>query len=211
MISMNILTFSLTTKKTHLCIPSNTQRIISSLDLDGIERLLTDCGIESVEDPKATVLLYKLGSCTIDPIMPASIRRKEFVDSMKTMRISKLDDLRVMVPALDPGFMDQEEFRKYYKFYHRFNREGTYSFVVKEDCISLLRSILGGTGRAPHLDHFIRFLEQSSEHEQVTMDPWDSFLLFNMQVGLDLSGYDADTSAWPVMIDDYAEWKQKNP
>jgi hypothetical protein len=60
----------------------------------------------------------------------------------------------------------------------------------KEIIIGLLPIVLD-TNRAPHLPHFIKFLETTA-HKRITMDQWDSFLPFNAKVTVDFSNYEED-------------------
>jgi hypothetical protein len=45
--------------------------------------------------------------------------------------------------------------------------------------------------RAPHLNHFLEFLQQCS-HQRITLDQWESFLQFNNVVKVDLSNWEDD-------------------
>jgi hypothetical protein len=48
-----------------------------------------------------------------------------------------------------------------------------------------------------------------SSAQRITLDQWDSFLQFNQSIKVDLSDYDAENGAWPLLLDDYVEWKKK--
>ena len=60
----------------------------------------------------------------------------------------------------------------------------------KEIIIGLLPIVLD-VNRAPHLPHFLQFLETTS-HQRITLDQWDSFLQFNAVVLPDLSNLEED-------------------
>lgn len=47
------------------------------------------------------------------------------------------------------------------------------------------------SNRAPHLPLFLEFLAQCN-HSRITLDQWDSFLLFNHSVQLDLTNFEDD-------------------
>lgn len=47
-----------------------------------------------------------------------------------------------------------------------------------------------------------------SSAQRITLDQWDSFLQFQHNVKVDLSDYDADNGAWPLLLDEYVEWKK---
>jgi len=61
--------------------------------------------------------------------------------------------------------------------------------------------------RAPHLTHFLQFLEGTA-HSKITLDQWDSFLQFNGSINLNLSNHD-DDGAWPLLLDEYVDWRRK--
>ena len=49
--------------------------------------------------------------------------------------------------------------------------------------------------KAPHLPLMLRFLEEGCPAAQrVTLDQWDSVLLFNQNIRLDLSDYDENSA-----------------
>ena len=71
----------------------------------------------------------------------------------------------------------------------------------------LLQLVLKDTSRVSQnrLDSFCRFLETTKDYQRITLDQWTSFWDFSQECD-DLSGYDENTSAWPVMIDEYVEF-----
>ena len=98
------------------------------------------------------------------------------------------------------------EFRDFFKFVFQFSREGTNKTLEKELVVGLL-PILLDINRAPHLEHFLQFLETIS-HPRINLDEWSSFLQFNQTCSVDLEGYDED-GAWPVLLDDYVTWRRE--
>jgi hypothetical protein len=57
--------------------------------------------------------------------------------------------------------------------------------------------------RAPHLPHFLQFLESCS-HQRITLDQWDSFLQFNHAVNADLSNLEEDGACKTAACCDHA-------
>lgn len=47
-----------------------------------------------------------------------------------------------------------------------------------------------------------------SSAQRITLDQWDSFLQFQHNIKVDLSDYDAENGAWPLLLDEYVEWKK---
>jgi DCN1-like protein 4/5 len=183
------------------------------ISMDGVEALCKAIGITDVsEDVRALVLCHKLGSCTIDNAgkpKPGCIKHDEFVNSMKAMGKSSVADLAALLPTLDTGFMEANEFKDFFLFVHKFSREENTQkkFLDKAFACALLPIVLDNK-RAPHLDSFIQFLETLPDSVTITADQWSSFLHFNDEVLVDLTGYDAENGAWPLILDEYVEYLQ---
>lgn len=56
-----------------------------------------------------------------------------------------------------------------------------------------LMPIVLDVNRAPHLPHFLAFLETTA-HQRITLDQWDTFLNFNNKVNVDLSNASEDAA-----------------
>ena len=97
------------------------------------------------------------------------------------------------------------------KFCFQFNREGTHKTVDKELVIMLLQVVLKDSNRVSleRLNTFCSFLEASPDYRRITLDQWTSFWDFCQEYEDDLSAYDESTSAWPVMMDEYVEYLEK--
>jgi hypothetical protein len=160
-------------------------------------------GIDASADIRALVIAYKLGSKS----QPGKITRAEFMEGARLMQVSSVDQIQAKLPSFDPGFMDRSEFRDFYRFVFQFNREGTHKTIEKALIMALLPIVLD-TNRAPHLDYFMQFLESQGDL-RITLDQWESFLQFNQAIRLDLTNWE-DGGAWPLLFDDYIEWRRKN-
>jgi hypothetical protein len=66
-----------------------------------------------------------------------------------------------------------------------------YAYPIEKEIILGLMPIVLDSNRAPHLPHFLQFLEAAS-HQRVTLDQWDSFLQFNAAVNADLGNLEED-------------------
>ena len=180
------------------------------IGMDGIEKLCGQVGISDAGgDVRALVLCWKLGGCTVEPLKPGCIKRAEFTGSMHTMRKDSIKALAQMLPSLETGFMENKEFQEFFRFVHKFSREdGTQKkFLEKSFVVDLLPIVLDTT-RAPHLTLFLEFLATQPDTMAISSDQWESFLMFNTNVSLDMDGYD-DSSAWPVLLDEYVEWREE--
>ena len=94
------------------------------------------------------------------------------------------------------------------QFCFQFNRQGTHRTLDKELVIALLGMALKGRILEDRLETFCTFVEKQEGYTHITLDQWTSFLDFCLQVP-DLSQYDESSSAWPVLIDEYVEYMEK--
>ncbi len=183
--------------------PDDTNRI----NIEGISRLADAIGIP-IDDVKLLALMWKLGAKE----KPASINEEEFVNgcmNFNGLSSASVDAFKSVVSILDPGFLEGAEFKDLYKFCFKFNLlESTHKYIEKEIALALLPVILD-INRAPHLNYFMEFLQQNTKISRVTLDEWDQFYDFNCRINIDLSNYDADSSAYPVLIDEYVEYRKK--
>jgi hypothetical protein len=92
-----------------LCLPTNSQ--FKMYHILGISKLCTLLSIDPYEDIRVLVLLWKLGATK----KPAEIQRDEFVTGSCNMNFDSVDKLKELVPSLDTGFLDMDEFKDFYK------------------------------------------------------------------------------------------------
>ncbi len=179
----------------------------SRINIEGISRLADAIGLP-IDDVKLLALMWKLGAKE----KPASISEEEFVNgcmNFNGLSSVSVDALKSVVPILDPGFLEGSEFKDLYKFCFKFNLlESTHKYIEKEIALALLPVILD-INRAPHLNYFMEFLQQNTKIVRITLDEWDQFYDFNCRINVDLNNYDADNSAYPVLIDEYVEYRTK--
>lgn len=116
---------------------------------------------------------------------------------------------------------------EFYRFVFQFSREGTHKTIGKsyfsisfsmikldvcdglaeKDVIAQLLPLVLDEQRAPHLPYFLSFLSSCSQ-TRITLDQWDSFLLFNHNVHVNLDNWE-EGGAWPLLLDEYVEWRHK--
>lgn len=171
------------------------------MTMEGIAKMCEQLDLDPTSDVRVLVLCWRLNATA----KPGQVTRSEFVAGMKSMRVSTMAELKGRVPSFDTGFLEKSEFREFYRFCFTFSREGTHKTIEKELAVALLQMVLDTT-RAPHLDYFLDFLNQNTQHTRITMDQWDSFLQFNHIVGIDVSNME-DDGAWPLLLDEYVEWR----
>lgn len=171
--------------------------------------LCDDLGIDGGSDVRAIVLLWRLGATRKNPDKPMLISKDTFRDRMSILGASSLPTLKATLNGLDLGFLENDAFYEFYSFAFDLNRDVPRKTLLRETVLDLLPIVMPPE-RAPHLKYFIAFLEQQSALKDITLDQWKTFLTFNQQVAVDCSGYSADDGAWPLLFDDYVEWRVAN-
>ena len=157
------------------------------MGMENIAAFSEKLGVDPMTDVRLLVLMWRLKATT----KPGTILRKEFVGGMTDgLRKDSIEGIQSILPSLDPGFLERQEFRDFYKFVFQFQREGTHK-TIEKDTVAVLLPMVLDKNRAPHLDYFVEFLKVCS-HQRITLDQWDSFLQFQYNVAVDLSNYDED-------------------
>jgi hypothetical protein len=176
------------------------------ITMEGIATLCDDLSLDPTPDIRCLVLFCRLGAVA----KPGQISQAEWNAGMKTLKCDSIEDLKKLLPGMDPGFMEHDEFKSFYKYVFLFSREGTHKTIEKDMTVALLQMVLSERNNR-HLTPFAEFLETLGEDNvRITLDQWVSFLEFSVKIGEDCKGYDDDDNcAWPVLIDEYVDWKNK--
>jgi len=93
--------------------------------MESLAELATDAGVNP-EETTWMVFLWKLGAGKTASTPPGECSREEFTTGMAAEGIKTLSGIKKQVPSCDVGFLLQEEFTSFYKFFFRFNLEGTH-------------------------------------------------------------------------------------
>jgi hypothetical protein len=188
-----------------------TTLYLRSLSHTGIFTLGEKLGMDATEDIRVLVLLWKMNCCRGEK--PAQITQQEWMSGCSQLQIDSWSKLQKLIPSLDTGFLDQIEFKDFYKFCFQFNRQGTHRTLDKELVIDLLPMVLHNRIPIDRITTFCEFLQSpqvmaEQQYTRITLDQWTSFLDFCVECGNDLSTYDESTSAWPVILDEYVEYME---
>jgi hypothetical protein len=170
--------------------------------MEGISILCDRISLD-IEDIRILALLWKMNAVE----KPAQISKKEFVKGCAELKLDSFDKFKELLPTLDTGFLERKEFKDFYKFCFQFNRQGTHRTLDKDLVVALLPIVLKDRIPVPRLETFCAFLEHS-HYTHITLDQWSSFLDFCYECE-DISSYNVDNSAWPVLIDEYVEYMEE--
>lgn len=86
----------------------------AAMGMDGIIKLCEHLDLDPFEDKRVLVLLWKLGSKE----KPAQISKEEFMSGCFKLHIDSIEKIQALVPSLDTGFLDEVEFKDFYKVCH---------------------------------------------------------------------------------------------
>jgi len=176
----------------------------SVIGLEGVASLCEKVDLDCESDIRVLVLLWKMGSKE----KPGQITKEEFLSGCSQLQVDSFVKFKKLIPSLDTGFMDQDEFKDFYKFCFQFNRQGTHRTLDKDMVVALLEMVLNGRIADDRLKTFCPFTESQTSYTRITLDQWCSFLDFCYECE-DLSTYDEGMSAWPVLIDEYVEYMEE--
>jgi hypothetical protein len=79
--------------------------------MDGIVKLCEQMDLDPLEDIRVLVLLWKMGS----KAKPGEITKEEFLSGCNRLQVDSIDKLQALVPSLDTGFLDEVDFKEFYK------------------------------------------------------------------------------------------------
>lgn len=77
------------------------------IGMEGIGKLCTQLNIDPNTDVRILVLMWKLGAVS----KPGCITREECMKGLKKLNRSNAYGINVIMPSLDPGFLDRNDFR----------------------------------------------------------------------------------------------------
>lgn len=79
--------------------------------MEGICNLCEKLDLNAEEDIRVLVLLWKLGSKE----KPAQISKEEWMSGCNKLQVDSIDKFQSILPSLDTGFLDRNEFKEFYK------------------------------------------------------------------------------------------------
>ncbi|EGR28090.1 RP42, putative [Ichthyophthirius multifiliis] len=172
------------------------------IEAEGIQKFCNDLGISPM-DAVILVISYYFGAKK-----SGEYTKEEFCQGMSVLKVTSIAELKANIPHIRNELMDEETFKKVYKFTFNFSRE---SKNLEFESARALWEIL-----LPFVFHFhkewLQFLDQLPKEKQkdISQDLWNMLLEFHIQVRNDLSKYDP-YSAWPSQIDEFMEFMGFKP
>ena len=133
--------------------------------MGGIGLLFEELGLDPTSDVKCLVLLWKLGASE----KPGQITLTEWGVGMKKLGVESIEGLKRLLPGCDLGFMEEVDFKSFFKFVFKFNLENAHKTIEKDLIVVLLQMVLGERNNI-HLSSFCDFLTKGGENSRITCD-----------------------------------------
>ncbi len=77
----------------------------------GICKLCEQLELDPLEDVRVLVLMWKLGANK----KPAEIQKDEWVSGCRKLQLDSIDKFKALLPSLDTGFLERDEFADFFK------------------------------------------------------------------------------------------------
>ncbi|KAG0213540.1 DCN1-like protein 5 [Mortierella sp. GBA30] len=190
----------------------------------GIAKLCEDIGV-SLETVDMLVLAYHLEADTMRKMqmqkvsnqktyllnvphmkLPPIFTKDEWIKGMTKLEIDSTEKLRVKMPLLVAQLQDPRHFKEFYRYVFMFAKDSEQKCMPLETACAMLSTVMKGR---PHEQRFVAYLETKRPVKVINKDQWYNFLDFSDTISEDLSNYDPIGSAWPVLMDEYVDWRNE--
>ncbi|CAL1170967.1 unnamed protein product [Cladocopium goreaui] len=164
---------------------------------EGIEELCKDLQISAL-DPVTLVLAWH---CRAKQM--GIFTREEFTTGMQRLGCDELPKLRAKVADMRQALQDRAACKEVYAFTFQFALDQGQRCLPVDMCIEFWKLLL--PAHFALLETWISWVEQNVKNH-VSKDTW--MMLFDLatQVKPDLSDYDLQNGAWPVVLDEFVDF-----
>ena len=133
--------------------------------------------------------------------------KEEWSNGMIKMQVDSIDKLKRKLPELRGEVHNEEKFHELYLYTFGFLCEKGKKCVELESAQGMWKLLFSGPRHWPLVDDWCEFLGSQYKDRAISRDTWNQLYDFTKQTKPDLSNFD-ETAAWPVMIDEFVEWKK---
>lgn len=167
---------------------------------DGIEKFCKDISVEP-ENIVMLALAWRLNAKTM-----GYFSKEEWLHGMSALECDSIEKLKNKLDVLRSLLQNTDTFKSIYRYAFDFARDHNQRSMDCETAKLMLHLLLGRKWTL--FPSFYQFLEQS-KYKVINRDQWYNVLEFSRQIHPDLSNYEED-GAWPILLDDFAEWYFKS-
>jgi len=119
------------------------------------------------------------------------------------MGCDSMEKINAKLPQLQSDLVSPSKFKAFYEFAFDVSRAEGQKVLDLQTGIALWRMLLDG--KFHHLELWCKYLEEVFQ-KSITKDTWKLLLEFSRTTNATLSNVDLDSSAWPVVIDEFVEY-----
>ncbi|KAF9132110.1 DCN1-like protein 5 [Mortierella sp. GBA39] len=166
----------------------------------GIAKLCEDIDV-SLETVDMLVLAFHLDADTM-PIFT----KDEWAKGMKKLEIDSTEKFKAKLPSLVEKLKDPAHFKEFYRYIFMFAKDSEQKCMPVDTACAMISTVMKGR---PHEQRFVEYLGVKKPIKVINKDQWYNFLDFSDTISEDLSNYDGLSSAWPVLLDEYVEWRNE--
>ncbi|GAB5592657.1 hypothetical protein Unana1_07557 [Umbelopsis nana] len=166
---------------------------------EGANRFFNDLGV-SLETIHPLVIAWMLDASAM-----GYFTRDEWANGMRNLNVSNNEELKSKLLELEESLEDEKKFKDFYTFIFPFAKTKTQKSMDVDMAVVLWEMVL--KDRYAHVPLFIDFIRKRQPVKVINKDQWSSFLDFCKVISLDLSNFDP-LSSWPVLFDEYVEWRR---
>ena len=180
-----------------------TQGTEDKIDIEGIERLLSDLEL----DPDSPLVLILAWKCRASA--QCEFTREEFFRGLYELGANTIDRIDKLKSCLLRAELEltnnQHLFRDLYQFTFNYAKSPLQKSLDLEIAIAYWNILF--KNRFKFLDLWINFLRENHK-KAITRDTWNLLLDFSLMIDDNMSNYDEE-GAWPVLIDEFVECARK--
>lgn len=164
--------------------PEGMQALFNALEVDPLDII-------------SLVFAWKLHAT-----VPFEFSRTEFVNGCTALEVDSIEKLKAVLPSLKESLNNERDFRNFYMFAFDYNKPPEQRSLPIETARQLFPLIL--EGRFAHLDLWNEFLQDRKQ--AISRDTYSLLLDFTQSIDDDLSNFDEENGAWPVLLDEFVDF-----